>query len=593
MFRTHENKNIQKKQNIKKQLGVVNTMSLLVISSAMVSGVVGKVLACALLTLVELGGTGDTLSAPVFSQYVTEAQCIAGGTELHYQKDALQNVIPDFSKVGYLAEGVHALPPRSEVPVVHVLHPQKQFHTDTNMEQEYDDTDRIETALAAVAKLNIDPVTHMRGALLLTAGEYRISRSLMWNVSNVVLRGQPETQSSPPTVLRATTLTPYNMVLMSGTRYRRTGPPANLTDDYVPTGATFFNINLEQLEAANNHFEVGDQVKIVWQVSDKWVSLIGMDHVCDGAGDRKCYNWDSKNIRFQFMRKIVYIVGSTLYINIPLVMEMDIAGGMGWGHVLKYVYPNRVQFAGVEDIHFYSDYQLSQPNDHAKTALDVRTVENVYVRDVTCKFFSGSCVRINDHGTFITVTRSQYLSPVSVITGGFRYPWNVDGGMVLVSDCYSEHARHESALGSRAIGPNVFVRNVAVNTYSDTGPHQRYAVGALFDNMAIGAYSAENRKYAGTGHGWAGGNIVYWNVNGTKLSIQSPPGSANYAIGCRFTSLKYKMDNATFESVGVPVYPASLYESQVNFRRNSKCYTPHITGGWTLATTLKKSVCTD
>ena len=150
-----------------------------------------------------------------------------------------------------------------------------------------------------------------------------------------------------------------------------------------------------------------------------------------------------------------------------------------------------------------------------------------------------------------------------------RYPWNVDGSMVLVTQSYSEDARHESALGSSSFGPNVFHRNVAVRTLSDSGPHHRYAVGALFDSVETGAFSAENRKWAGTGQGWAGATIIFWNVVGTKMSVQSPPGSKNYVIGGKFTESKYDLTET--DLLHQIVTPQSLYEAQLKTRREKQC----------------------
>ena len=47
--------------------------------------------------------------------------------------------------------------------------------------------------------------------------------------------------------------------------------------------------------------------------------------------------------------------------------------------------------------------------------------------------------------------------------------------------------------------------------WNDIGPHHRFATGTLYDTVSGGLLSVEDRGSSGTGHGWSGANVVYWN----------------------------------------------------------------------------------
>jgi len=52
---------------------------------------------------------------------------------------------------------------------------------------------------------------------------------------------------------------------------------------------------------------------------------------------------------------------------------------------------------------------------------------------------------------------------------------------------------------SQTPGPNVFLDSIATNTYSDIGPHHRYATGQLYDNISGDNINVRNRYNSGTG----------------------------------------------------------------------------------------------
>eukprot|EP00966_Prymnesium_polylepis_P303725 7016218-Prymnesium_polylepis.1 len=67
----------------------------------------------------------------------------------------------------------------------------------------------------------------------------------------------------------------------------------------------------------------------------------------------------------------------------------------------------------------------------------------------------------------------------------------------------------------------------------------RWGAGQLYDKIVGGQMRVWDRGYFGSGHGWAGNTIVFWNAQslaaagGTSgFHVQSPASGANYCVGC-------------------------------------------------------------
>lgn len=85
------------------------------------------------------------------------------------------------------------------------------------------------------------------------------------------------------------------------------------------------------------------------------------------------------------------------------------------------------------------------------------------------------------------------------------------------------------------MGPNAFVQCTAWKPSTISEPHHRWSTGLLFDNITLqegGSLGALNRGYSGSGHGWAGANIVFWNCDAPEIVVFDPPTpEQNFAIG--------------------------------------------------------------
>jgi hypothetical protein len=118
-----------------------------------------------------------------------------------------------------------------------------------------------------------------------------------------------------------------------------------------------------------------------------------------------------------------------------------------------------------------------------------------------------------------------------------------------------------------------FVNCTAKNTHADIGPHHRWAMGTLYDNIVTdGEINVRDRGNAGSGHGWAGVNQVLWNCKAKTAIIESPWVSGkNYAIGLQAERKKNRLGErpeAVWEGYNQEgLQPKSLYYAQLKARK--------------------------
>ena len=148
--------------------------------------------------------------------------------------------------------------------------------------------------------------------------------------------------------------------------------------------------------------------------------------------------------------------------------------------------------------------------------------------------------------------------------------------MNLFMNCHATEGRHDFVTGAKVAGPNVFYNCTATNTHADIGPHHRWAMGTLYDNIVTdGEINAQDRGNWGTGHGWSGVTQVFWNCTASKGAIQNPWVSGkNYVIGFRGEKydgrLKGRPDAVWEGQNKQELAPLSLYQAQLNLNRKPK-----------------------
>lgn len=467
---------------------------------------------------------------------------------LIYTADAKGNRLPDFSWCGYRGGGV-AIP---DVAVRETLSPAATG----------DDRARIQAALTRVGALTPD-AEGRRGAVLLNAGIYRIGSGLTIP-AGTVLRGAGQ-DAVGGTVLIATGS--GNMITIGATgshiASRNAATRQTLLDSYVPAGATRLRI---QTPSA---FQPGDQILIERPCTANWIRDIGMDNISQRPGDpNSTQQWFAGKVDLAFERTVVSVDATTITVDSPVVMAMETL--YGGGTVVKFTPTARVKEAGVEKLRLVAQYEVGKEDTAASrigNGVIINLAENCWVRQVTGRYFAGGTVSAEDPSIRVTVEDCANLDPVSVITGGQRYSFPINGQRILVQRCFARKGRHDFITGYQNPGPNAYVDCVSKTTYADSGPHNCWSTGILYDNIKTDQLLVQDRDYLGTGQGWAGANHVLWNCE-AKIICQKPPTADNWALGCKGTIGKPLVvrPSGIFESWGTAITPRSFYMTQLKDR---------------------------
>ncbi|MEP3422392.1 MAG: hypothetical protein ABJN35_11700 [Erythrobacter sp.] len=471
----------------------------------------------------------------------------------HDQSNA-DNMIPDFSHAGYGGGGV-ALPGYADISVHRTLSPLVG-----------DNLAAIQGAIDAVAALPADS-RGIRGAVLLTAGQYEISGPIAISTGGVVLRG--EGQGANGTVLIATTTTEQSTLIEvrgEGSGRRPTAATnsgeTDITQTYVPVGT----ISVEVADTSG--FAIGDAIAIVRSPNDVWMG--------NGGVDMAQYGWEPDSYELAIERTVTAISGNTITFDAPVTDTIE--SQFGGGYVYKTDTSQRLQQVGVENLRLQTlDYADITREDRAFFAIAFEEVENSWVRDVTSRFFS-QAFNFYDGARFNTMQDIAFIDPDFEVVGGQHYAFDFkDAGQNFFQRCYSREGRHSFTSGSRATGPNVFLDCLAENSTNDSGPHHRWATGTLFDNVKDSLLRVQNRTTSGSGHGWAGAQQLLWNSELDEYVLQTPPFAMNWAVGIVGTRIdgSFSPDEADgiIESVGTRVAVRSLYLQQLEDRLGSQAVT--------------------
>lgn len=484
--------------------------------------------------------TVATAQTPWQSQHVT----VGKDGKLTYHPDEKGNIIPDFSRVGY-HQGLKVIPKVKNVIILN--------------SNGINDQEMIQQAIDQLAQQSAD-ANGIRGAILLKKGNYKIPGTLNIKAGGIVLRGEGE-----GTKLIATGEGQRKTIIAGGTGSLKeiNGTRMQIVDSYVPVGAKQFNV------VDGSRFEVGDQIVVFRPGTTKWIADLKMDQIEPGNGT---VQWKPAEYNLEFERKITAVKGNTISIDNPIVMAME--KGYGGGEIFKYTFEGRIAEVGIENLTFESEFKNDTDENHGWDAISFGKIENSWVTGVTSRYYGYSCVNLSGSSKQITVDQCKYLSPKSQITGGRRYSFNNDGQLNLIKNCFASEGRHDYVTGAKVRGPNVFYNCKSVNAKADVGPHHRWAVGTLYDNVVTdGEINIQDRGNWGTGHGWAGVTQVLWNCSAAKAAVQNPYVSGkNYAIGLDAKKvegrLKGRPDGVWEGQQQKGLDPQSLYLKQLKALQN-------------------------
>lgn len=470
----------------------------------------------------------------------------AGG-KLTYTPDEQGNTIPDFSHVGYM----YGDEPIPDIPTVVEVNP-----------VEGDDGATIQAAINQVKTIAPD-ANGFRGAVLLKKGTYQVKGQLYIDVSGIILRGEGNSEEGTVVIADGTGKRDF-IIIGKGSGFDVLNwTVVDIVEDYVPVGRKFVIVD------DASQYSRGDRITVYRPGTEKWISDIKMDQINNDDGQTS--QWNPEGYSFHYERLVTKVSGDTIFFRNPVVMAMEKQYGGGKVYKCK---SNRITKVGVEDIYFKSAYTSATDEDHAWKAVVFQATEHGWARRITSRYFGYACVSVESAARSITVENCHSRDPISQISGGRRYSFNLSGSLALFKDCTTTEGRHDFVTGSRVKGPSVFTNCTTSDAHADSGPHHRWATGTLYDVIHTdGAINVQDRGQSGSGHGWAGANQVLWNCTGASSVCQSPWTSAkNYNFGFIGEkapgALPGRPDGVWVGHNRPGIFPESLYQAQLESRQS-------------------------
>jgi hypothetical protein len=452
----------------------------------------------------------------------------------------VENKLIDFSWAGYKGGGV-ALP---DVPVKESLNPVAG-----------DNQPQIQAAIDRVSTL-IPDSNGFRGAVLLGHGKYTLLSSVTIAVSGVVLRGSGQGVDGTVLLDAQTIQNDFIQIVGKNTVAVNSISRTRIADNFVASGVNQFSVK------SISGYVIGDSIQVITTPNQAWIDRLGMAP----------FGWTAAGYRMAYERKIIAMTGNKITIDLPVVDA--ISTSFGGGEIVKINITNRLQNVGIEKLRLDSVFNNATDESHGWSAVKFSNAENSWVRNITATHFGFSAVNLASNANFNTVQDSAFLEPISIIDGGRRYSFNIGGGVGnLLQRNYTNGGRHDFVTGAKVAGPNVFLDSVSENSFNNIGPHHRWSTGILFDNIRGKDFSVESRKASGTGHGWSGAQVVFWNSNTQTLICDSPPGAKNFSIGNvgmkREGTWAPEEPFCWWQNLGNHVIPRSLYVQQLRERLGS------------------------
>ena len=446
------------------------------------------------------------------------------------------NTLPDWSNCGYMGGGVKI----PYIPVKKIVEPVAR-----------DDRASIQAAIDDVSRLPFDS-NGFRGAVLLKKGTYEVEGTIFIKASGVVLRGEGQMPDDGTRIIDTGQQQDTLISVEGGGRTEWTNTRTRIIDSFVPVGSQTFTVE------STAQFSVGDNIIVHRQTNQQWIDDLNMGQ----------YGWTPSYYEDKWERVITSIDGNKITIDVPIVQAIE--EQYGGGSIFKCSSGGRISNVGLECLWLQSEYDFEDDETHGWNAVQLRNVENAWVRQVTSRYFGYACINVKGGTKNVTIQDCACLDPKSQTTGSRKYSFPIDDCcFVLIQRCFTRGGRHDYITHSRVPGPNAFVDCLAIQCYSDSGNHHRYAEGTLFDNIKAKELAVENRGPSGTGHGWSGAQTLFWNCE-ARTKCHAPLGAMSWAIGVigemRLGSWFPHEPLGWWESQGTHVTPRSLYYKQLEDR---------------------------
>jgi hypothetical protein len=492
------------------------------------------------------GVAGGTCAARLDNGGPTSTWVFFGANDkLSYRTiDSRGDKIIDFSHAGYGGGGV----PLPTAPVAATLSPSGG-----------DDTAAIRAALARVSALPL--VNGFRGAVLLRPGRWRLTGPLSIDQSGVVLRGSGS--GTTGTVIKVSG-TPFRFISIMGSGSATTSNAVSITDPYVPSGALSFDVS----SAAG--FHVGDTVYVQRTVTNPWIHLMDMDTLVRKGSPQ---TWISAGTVMNTDRRIAAISGRRITLDVPMTDSLDSTYlSPPGGRLVKYAWPGRISNVGLEGVRILAPPQGTSLRGPKFQFLNMDAVVDAWVKDVYFKDCV-DCTSVSRGAKRVTIEDVTIQHTGAVSDAPYPADFSLSGTQVLAHRFKSLNARNVyTVVAQGSVTGPIVVLNYQSTEQKGVEPHQRWAVGMLFDNIDVeGDLNLMNRGYYGSGHGWTVGWAVAWNTTADRYIVQRPPGALNWSIGgagevhdqARPGRSGPIEARGEFESHGTKVSPSSLYLAQL------------------------------
>jgi hypothetical protein len=469
-----------------------------------------------------------------------QAQWAHFGTNgtLAYFSDDLTNHLIDYSYAGYGGGGV-ALP--TNQPVMQTLNAIAG-----------DNTTRVQNAINAVGNLALG-ANGVRGVVLLNPGTYEIDGVLSLNKSGVILRGSGTNNTALNFAANTNSGTAITIAGSSGATQVSGSSTYNITDTYVPLGATNFHVN------STSGLSIGTTIVVRRPWTTSWINAIGMSNLWSASGHQN----DAE-------RKITAINGTQLTVDIPLPTPIE----QEWctGTVFPYTDSGRVQQCGVENFSMVSIWGTNttgNTNGFGWTGVHFGNAKNCWVRDMAFTGFGPAVNAATSSQTkWCTAQDCSYSRGVN--NGSARPPaFEIDGQMCLFQRLNGVSGfEHLCQTADEATGPNVYLYCYATGSDFDGGPHRYWAVSLLTDNEYGTVGNVHIVIITGGSNGWGAGYSVFYNCHVNNYTIQCPAVDHHYNwwLGGSGINNNPSTDPGTFDHAGTTLSPTSLYLEQLKER---------------------------
>ena len=332
----------------------------------------------------------------------------------------------------------------------------------------------------------------------------------------------------------------------------------------MSSGALSFNVT----SAAG--FNVGDTIYVQRTVTGAWIHFMDMDTLVRSG---KPQTWISPGTVMNADRRIAAISGNHVTLDVPMTDSIDSTYlNPPGGRLVKYSWPGRISNVGVEGLRILAPPQGTSLREPKFQFLSMDAVVDAWVKDVHFKDCV-DCISVSRGAKRVTIEDVTIQHTGAVSAAPYPADFSLSGTQVLAHRFQSLNARNVYTVVTQAsaTGP-IVVLNSQSTEQKGVEPHQRWAVGMLFDNIDVdGDLNLMNRGYYGSGHGWTVGWAVAWNTTADRYIVQRPPGALNWSIGgagrIHDQARPGRSDpiepRGEFESHGTKVSPSSLYLAQL------------------------------